>query len=358
MDPLTHVATGVALSQFVPSPSRTGAALTGLCFAILPDLDYVLIFQDRLSYLKHHRGFTHSLVALVLFVFLGAGLARLVSGPRWVRPVFLIGSLVLASHLFLDWTTSYGTQLLNPFTRAKFSLDWMFIIDPYFTALVAAGAVAALWSLGWGRTVGAICLGLAGTYILMCGFYHHQAVNLARQVFQPHSSGNATVAALPQPFSPRRWLLMAASPGEMRQAFVQLPYWPVVEAVPALTEIPVRHNPRTPPQAPQSDYRPPEALEIHVWQEAPGQAGNLPQDARRLLNTYLEFSRFPILIHNAHNDSGIVLTWLDLRFSVPGRAIPFVFDLHLDQGGRLSAWHIGGARLPFRKSSAPSPRPG
>jgi inner membrane protein len=122
----------------------------------LPDLDYVLIFQDRLSYLKHHRGFTHSLVAMAAVCLAGAGLARLVGGPRWVRPVFLIGFLVLASHLFLDWTTSYGTQLLNPFTRAKFSLDWVFIIDPYFTALLLVGAVAAFWSSGRARTVGAV----------------------------------------------------------------------------------------------------------------------------------------------------------------------------------------------------------
>ena len=68
MDPLTHVATGVALSQFVPSPSRGWAALAGFLFAILPDLDYVLAFNDRMSYLKHHRGFTHSLAALFIFV--------------------------------------------------------------------------------------------------------------------------------------------------------------------------------------------------------------------------------------------------------------------------------------------------
>ncbi len=354
MDPLTHVAAGVALSQFVPSPSRGWAALAGLFFAILPDLDYVLRFNNPLAYMKHHRGFSHSLIAFLLFLLLIAGLGRLIGGPRWFRPLLIIGFLVLASHLFLDWTTSYGTQLLNPFTRTKFSLDWVFIIDPYLTALVAVGALAALWSAGWARILGATCLGLAGAYILLCGFYHHQAMNLARQVFQRSSQVNTTLAALPQPFSPLRWLLMATSPGEIRQAFVELPYWPMEEAVSPPPEIVVRQNPRTPPQVPPAAYRFPEGMEVHLWQAASLPAITQSPEARRLLDTYLEFSRFPILVANDRDPDGMVLTWLDLRFSVPGREIPFVLKVHLDQRGSLTAWRIGGVRLPFQRS----PRPG
>lgn len=351
MDPLTHLVAGVAISQFVPAPSRGWAALTATLFAVLPDLDYVLIFQDRLSYLKHHRGFTHSLVAMLLMVVAGAGLARLVGGPRWVRPVFLIGLSVLASHLFLDWTTSYGTQLLNPFTRAKFSLDWVFIIDPYLTALLLVGAGAAWWSGGRARSVGAVALALAGVYILVCGFYHHQALKVAQKVFPQTSSEKGTVAALPQPWSPRRWVLVAAAPGEVRQAFVELPWWPVVAAVPPLGEIPVSRDPGTPPRIPQAAYRPPGALEVFLWQAAPGPVGALPPEARRLLDTYLEFSRFPLFAGNYPDDQGTRLTWLDLRFSLPGRELPFVFTLHLDYRGRLHACRVGGARLPIRTSS-------
>jgi inner membrane protein len=358
MDPVTHIVTGVALSQFVPAPSRAVAAAAGFFFAILPDLDYITSFNDRLSYLKHHRGFTHSVLALILFVFLIAGLGRLVGGPRWFRPLLIIGFLVLTSHLFLDWTTSYGTQLLSPFTKAKLSLDWVFIIDPYLTALLAAGALATLISTGWGRSVGATCLGLGVVYILLCGFYHHQALNLARQVFSHNSGENTKIAALPQPFSPWRWLLVAETPGEVRQAFVQLPYWPQGGAVRALTEIPVRMDLQTPPQVPPATYRPPNSLEVYLWQAAPLPAAALAPECRSLLDTYLEFSRFPILISNDHVPGGVILTWLDLRFSVPGRTIPFVLQVDLDDSGRLAAWQIGGPRLPVNKHSFRNSRPG
>ena len=354
MDPLTHVATGVALSQFVSAPSRGWAALAGLLFALLPDLDYVLRFNNPLAYMKHHRGFSHSLLALVLYVIIGASLGRLIGGPRWFRPLLIIGFLVVVSHLFLDWTTSYGTQLLNPFTRTKFSLDWVFIIDPYLTGLMVVAALATIWSGVWARAVGATFLGLAGAYILLCAFYHHQALDLAKQVYQRHSGAETKIAALPQPFSPRRWLLIGNSPGEIRQTFVELPYWPVGEVVPPPPEIPVHHHPPSPLRVPPAAYRPPDSLEVHVWEAAPSPDAAIPSKDRWFLDTYLEFSRFPILVVNDRDPSGRTLTWLDLRFSVPGRELPFVLEVYLDKKGKLAGWRLGGVRLPFRRPSVPS----
>lgn len=358
MEPLTHIATGVALSQFVRAPSRAKAALAGFLFAVLPDLDFLLTFNDRLSFLKHHRGFSHSIPAMFLFVFLGAGLGRLVGGPRWFRPLLIIGFLVLASHLFLDWITSYGTQLLNPFTHAKYSGDWVFIIDPYLTALVLTGAIAALWSTGRGRKIGAVCLTLAGAYVLLCGFYHHQALNLARRVFQSSTSGTANVAALPQPFTPRRWHLLAVIPGEIRQAFVELPYWPLGVTPPSPSEILVKNNPHTPLRVPPASYRPPTALEVYRWQSAALPPKDLPKEARPVLETYLGFARFPLLAISYQEKGELALTWLDLRFSIPGRALPFTLHLRLDQSGNLASWDLSGGRGSSKKTSVRPPRPG
>lgn len=360
MDPLTHVVTGVALSQVVPAPSRGLAALAGVAFALLPDLDYLLIYHDRLAFIKYHRGFTHSLTGLLLFACLGAGLGRLLGGPRWFRALLLIGLLVLASHLFLDWATSYGTQLLNPFTRAKFTLDWLFIIDPIFTGLMTLAALSGLWAAGWSRTAAWCCLSLGGAYILLCGFYHHQALSLARHVF-PVTEPGVTLAALPQPFSPRRWHLVAASPREVRQAFVELPYLPLGLNPPASPEVPVRPELQAAPRVPPTDYRPPSRLEIHRWSAVlPGEM-DLSSEARQLLETYLDFARFPLLAARSADSQGYTLTWADLRFSVPGRPLPFVLRLQLDQKGRPLAWDLSGSaggRLSPIKTNSPSPAAG
>ncbi len=155
MDPLTHLATGVICSQLLPGPSRWWAALAGAIFAVLPDVDYFFIYWDRLAFIRYHRGFTHSLVAVPLLALAGALLGRVLGGPRWFRPLLILGIVVLASHLLLDLATSYGTQLLSPFSRRRFSLDWIFIIDPYFTALLLAGTIAALAFPLWGPRAGA-----------------------------------------------------------------------------------------------------------------------------------------------------------------------------------------------------------
>jgi len=183
MDPVTHVAAGVLISQVMPGPSRGWSTLAGAAFALLPDIDYFMIFADRLAFIRHHRGFTHSLAALFLFALLGAALGRALGGPRWFRPLLFLGLAVLASHLLLDLATSYGTQILFPFSRQRFTLDWLFIIDPYLTGLLLFGAAAALASATWGRTAGTYFLAAAGAYVLLCGFYHQQALTLARQMF-------------------------------------------------------------------------------------------------------------------------------------------------------------------------------
>ena len=155
MDPLTHVAAGALISQVLPGPSRVWSAVAGVAFALLPDIDYFLIYADRLAFIRDHRGFTHSLVALVLFALLGAGLGRLIGGPRWLRPLFFLGLAVLASHLLLDLATSYGTQILFPFSRKRFTLDWLFIIDPYLTGLLLVGYLTALCFAARSREFGA-----------------------------------------------------------------------------------------------------------------------------------------------------------------------------------------------------------
>jgi len=342
VDPLTHLTTGVICSQLVPAPSRWWAALAGAIFALLPDIDYFFIFWDRLAFIRYHRGFTHSLVALALFALAGALLGRYLGGPRWFKPLFIIGLAVLASHLLLDLATSYGTQLLNPFSKRRFALDWIFIIDPYFTALLLAGAIAALcWPL-WGPRLGAWCMAAAAVYLLVCATYHHQALDLARRIFPEVNPGAKSVAALPQPFSSRRWQLIAAGRGEIQQAFVQLPFAAALGLGDPQGKAAVA--PATPSQDcpnPAGPYQAPGELTIQTWNAAPAAAAVSSPEAEAILATFLEFARFPLLCQADSQGGEQLMEWRDLRFSIPGRAIPFVLQLRLDAQGRLQYWLLG-----------------
>jgi inner membrane protein len=342
VDPLTHLATGVICSQLLPAPSRWWAAAAGVILALLPDVDYFCIFWDRLAFIRYHRGFTHSLAALLLFALAGALLGRFLGGPRWFKPLFILGLAVLASHLLLDLATSYGTQLLSPFSRRRYALDWIFIIDPYFTVLLLAGAIGALALPHWGPRVGAGFLAASVVYLLVCAAYHHQALELARRIFQDRPAAAPTIAALPQPFSGRRWQLIAAGPAEIRQAFVQLPYEAVLglkAEAGGVAVVRVLQNQACP--APATPYQAPGHLTIQTWNPAPAAGAVYSPEAAAILARFLEFARFPLLCRADSQGGEQLLEWLDLRFSVPGRAFPFVLQLRLDAQGRLQHWLIG-----------------
>jgi inner membrane protein len=342
VDPVTHVAAGLICSQLVRAPSRWWAAAAGALFAVLPDVDYVVIFWDRLAFIRYHRGFTHSLAALPLLALAGGLLGRVLGGPRWFKPMFILGLAVLASHLLLDLATSYGTQVLSPFSRQRFTLDWVFIIDPYFTALLVAGAITALWFPLRDRGLGAVCLALAAVYLLVCGLFHHQALALSHQIFQARGSEVRSVAALPQPFSCRRWHLIAAGPEQIQQTFVQLPYAAALGLTAARE--PVEVVSLAPGQAcpsPPLPYQHPRHLTIQTWTSAPASTQDFSPEARAILASYLEFARFPLLCRDQSQEGEQVMEWRDLRFGLPGRASAFVLELRLDGRGRLQHWLIG-----------------
>jgi len=341
VDPVTHVASGLLLSQLIAAPSRGWAALAGVILAVLPDLDYFLGLGDRLAYIRYHRAFTHSLLAVPLWALLGAGVGRALGGPRWFQPLLLLGLATLSAHLLLDLGTSYGTQLFSPVSRRKFTLDLLFIIDPYMTFMLVAGALAALWSPGWGRRVGAVCLAGAVSYLFICGYYHHQALNLARQVFYTEAQAGATVAALPQPFSCRRWQLIAAQPQEIKQALVELPYLARLRMTGNAREVQAAAASIPCPRVPDGGYQPPESLVIQDWRAANAALPVYVPEAQRLLEIYLDFARFPLLARVENQADGFLLEWVDLRFTVPGRPFPFVLQMRLDAAGNLLQGEIG-----------------
>ena len=359
MDPITHVAVGGLLSQLLPGPSPGWSAVAGMFFTLLPDCDYFFIFSDRLAFIRHHRAFSHSLAALPLVALLAAGVAWVLGGPRWFQPIFFLGLAVLASHLLvLDLATSYGTQLLFPFSRKRFALDWLFIIDPYLTVLLLAGAVVVPIP-GWGHRAGLAFLAAAGGYLLLCGCYHRQALALARQVFHPSTAnpgplsapshpgktgslaaGSLRVAALPQPYSCRRWLLLASNGREVAQALVQLPYLAPLglwrpPAPPAVTRLPLDCR------APAEVYPAPQDLRLQVFSGLVMPELDLDPEAREIRDHYLEFARFPLLHRVQVLEDGLALEWLDLRFSVPGRVFPFALGMRLDPQGRVRQWRLG-----------------
>ena len=55
----------------------------------------------------------------------------------------VFGAVGIASHILFDWITSFGIMFWIPFSRRRYALDWVFILDPFFTGIVSLTLFAA-----------------------------------------------------------------------------------------------------------------------------------------------------------------------------------------------------------------------
>lgn len=153
MDNIAHTLAGVAMAD-AGLRRRTGLATATLAIgANLPDVD-ALIYAvgtgtDALAF---RRGWTHGILAMVLWPFILAGLMlawdRFVRqrrpgphqpvDPRWLLAVATLG---IWSHPLLDLLNTYGVRLLMPFSGTWYYGDTLFIVDPWLWAALGAGII-------------------------------------------------------------------------------------------------------------------------------------------------------------------------------------------------------------------------
>ncbi|MEA3298741.1 MAG: metal-dependent hydrolase [Pseudomonadota bacterium] len=147
MDTLSHALLGAAIGQCALGRQLGNRALVaGAAVALVPDIDVPIghLLGDAAA-LTFHRGITHSLLfAALAALALGALLARWMPAPGWRRWALVCGG-VLASHLTLDAFTSYGIQLLLPFSDHSFALATISVIDPLYTLPLLLALVALPW---------------------------------------------------------------------------------------------------------------------------------------------------------------------------------------------------------------------
>lgn len=166
MDSLTHIVLGACIGEiFIGRKTGRRALLLGAVAQSIPDIDFVTSFWMPASdNLIAHRGFTHSILFVVLMTPLLSWLA-----DKWRRPhdvafktwLLFFGS-ELFCHLALDTANAYGTGWLEPFSHQRFSYHTLFVADPLFSIVPGIATVLlvffrrhrrrkhwAAFSIGW-----------------------------------------------------------------------------------------------------------------------------------------------------------------------------------------------------------------
>lgn len=198
MDPVSQGALGAAFAQsFADRRRLLAAGALGLMGGMAPDLDVLIRSStDPLLFLEYHRQFSHALV----FVPVGALICALVlhgfvRRRLRFRETWLFCGLGYATHGLLDACTSYGTQLLWPFSDARIAWNHVAVVDPLFTlpllGLLVAGSVRGRRHWAW------LALAWALVYIGAGAWQGQRAEAAARELARARGHTPVTVAVKP-----------------------------------------------------------------------------------------------------------------------------------------------------------------
>lgn len=148
MDSITQAALGASIGEAVAGRKLGNkAAAVGAMIGTIPDLDVLLLlFIDEVSKISFHRGISHSIFfCVIVSIFL----AYLMGKSKWTKELsfsrsYFMTFFCLFTHVLLDSFTTYGTQLLLPFSDWRVSFDSINIIDPFYTVPLIIGLLLSL----------------------------------------------------------------------------------------------------------------------------------------------------------------------------------------------------------------------
>lgn len=170
MDTGTHIVMGVAIGSLaIAAPElsiETSTAIFSgvLVGSLIPDIDTVLKLRNNAVYIRHHRGITHSVPAVILWPILITFLLYLMMPSISLLPVWGWTFFAVFLHVFVDIFNSYGTQALRPFSHKWVALGVINTFDPIIFTLHVIALVPIL------NGVNAV-YPVVTLYILLIGYY-------------------------------------------------------------------------------------------------------------------------------------------------------------------------------------------
>lgn len=176
MDNITHSLIGLAAGELTARSLKKPRVPLWIASALannLPDFDVLAtstIFRDKLGYLLHHRGHTHTLLTIPLqAILLLAALWyfwRKKNAIPW-KEVIALSFLGVGLHIFADFWNSYGIHPFWPWNNQWVYGDMVFIIEPWIWILL----IPPLFFSAESR-IGKGLLGLFFCSIVGIAFYH------------------------------------------------------------------------------------------------------------------------------------------------------------------------------------------
>jgi inner membrane protein len=316
LDPVTHIASG-ALSGKLAQAHFEKKQFFWFCVAAawLPDIDNFLGMLGPEAYLLYHRGITHSVFGGIVLALLLAGVWKMFSRSFPLTTGAVIAYACILLHIFLDLITSYGTLIFAPLTRARYTINAIFIVDLIYTLAIILFLVCARnWKTHSRRIVLAgLCWVLL--YPLTAVGVNKAITKYYLQRLEREGIAYERVELSTEPFSPFRWKLVVEDDTSYHLAGVNA-------------------------------FALSRELTFETYQKPPPE---LVEDLGKkisMLDTFLWFARYPVM-RTENNPSKTRLLFNDMRFfstvgflrsRSDGDNAPFALIIELDSDGKPVNW--------------------
>ena len=196
MDPVSQGAFGAIFAQTISNKKKIlVGSIIGCLAGLAPDLDILIRSNsDPLLKLEYHRQFTHSLIFIPLGALIVTLFVRLFSSKflSW-KETYCFCFIGYATHGFLDACTSYGTQLLWPFTDERISWNNISVVDPLLTIPISFLIIIAI--LKKNKLITFFGLFYIFLYLAIGLFQENRAENIGQSIanLREHESKRLTV---------------------------------------------------------------------------------------------------------------------------------------------------------------------
>lgn len=259
MEPFTHFFTGACLGRSGFNRKTAYATLAATLAAEAGDLDILWGFRGPVAGLNHHRGITHTFIAVPVVAGVTVGFVWLLH--RWnekrrrrklnaanlspgepvpfrlqPRPVhwgwlYLTAFVAALTHIALDWTNNYGVRPFFPFSPRWYEGSFMFIAEPVLWGLFLL-AFLLPWLFGLtDREIGArrsrfrgrawAIFALAGMAVLCAWRWtEHDHARALLENTQVTDAPVTRMSVEPYPITPYRWHAILETPGYYQTAEV------------------------------------------------------------------------------------------------------------------------------------------
>lgn len=208
MDNLTHTLVGVAVAHS-GFRRRYGPGVT-LALAIasnLPDLDVLWGLVHDGPNFAYRRMLTHAVIGVPILAALGAAVHRRFFPQIEYRVWFFLYLLGAGLHVIFDLVNSFGVVLLYPFSRHRFELAWIFIIDLALWFFLLVPLVLSRWRSKWTslEDLSKVAIRCVLIYIAACALLHQRSEQILRRLANEQNMTTTFMYVFPEALGPQRF---------------------------------------------------------------------------------------------------------------------------------------------------------